>query len=112
MVSTHKLDSTTLAQLHELLGERFAELVERFLSDGSKRIAALKGAVEAGDFVSIYAEAHGFKGSSRNIGANDLAQVCELLEEKGRQRDAYGINELFVAVEQEFASVCEQLRAY
>lgn len=110
MASQNKVDAAMLAQLQDLLGERFAELKERFVSDGKRRLELLRGATVSCEFDVIYAEAHGLKGSSRNIGANDLGQVCEQLEEKGRQRDSYGITELFVAVEQEFAAVCEVLR--
>lgn len=113
MNSAHeKIDAAMLAQLQELLGERFAELIDRFIGDGNRRMDLLRLAVPARDFEVIHAEAHGLKGSSRNIGANDLGQVCGDLEQKGRNSDDTGVDPLFAAVEQEFAAVCAVLRSY
>lgn len=107
-----KIDGVMLAQLQELLGERFAELVERFVSDGTRRIELLRAAVPTRDFDVIHAEAHGLKGSSRNVGANDLGEVCCMLEQRGRDSNANDVDTLFASVEREFAAVCEELRSY
>lgn len=107
-----KIDGVMLAQLQELLGERFAELVERFVSDGNRRLELLRVAVPAQNFDVIHAEAHGLKGSSRNVGANDLGEVCGVLEQRGRDANPSDIDTLFVSVEQEFAAVCDELRSY
>lgn len=110
--SREKIDSAMLTQLQELLGDRFSELVERFIADGNRRIHLLRDAVVNKDFDVIHAEAHGLKGSSRNIGANDLGGVCADLEQKGRSANDEGLETLFAAVEQEFAAVCDILESY
>lgn len=107
-----KIDSAMMIQLQELLGERFAELIERFINDGTRRMDLLRVAVPSRDFDVIHAEAHGLKGSSRNIGANPLGDACSSLEAKGRQSNEDGIEPLFAAVEQEFAAVCAILNSY
>lgn len=107
-----KIDSAMLGQLQDLLGDRFSELVERFIADGSRRVELLRAAIPNRDFDVIHAEAHGLKGSSRNIGANDLGGVCAELEQQGRTANGDGLETLFAAVEQEFAAVCEALQAY
>lgn len=105
-----RIDAAMLAQLKELLGERYSELVERFVQDGERRIGLLRVAVTAQNFDVIHAEAHGLKGSSRNIGANPLGVVCGDLEQMGREKNAAGLETLFAAVEQEFAAVCAELQ--
>lgn len=107
-----KIDSAMLAQLQDLLGDRFSELVERFIADGNRRVQLLREAVMNKDFDLIHAEAHGLKGSSRNIGANDLGNVCADLEQQGRSANGDGLETLFAAVEQEFAAVCDILESY
>lgn len=106
------VDTAMLGQLQELLGARFCELVDRYSSDGSRRIELLRQAIAAGDLDTVHAEAHGLKGSSRNVGANALGDLCAELEEKGRNCDDEGLGALFAAVEQEFAAVCTRLRSY
>lgn len=107
-----KIDAAMMRDLKDLLGERFGELVERFVQDGNRRMALLRDAVPARDFDTVHAEAHGLKGSSRNIGANALGDVCGKLEQSGRDKKPDGLATLFAAVEQEFAAVCGELRTY
>jgi HPt (histidine-containing phosphotransfer) domain-containing protein len=107
-----KVDAAMMDQLKDLLEDRFGELIERFISDGAKRILLIKQALPSLNFVVIYAEAHGLKGSSRNIGANPLGDACDLLEEKGRKKNGEDIEALFAEVEQEFAAVCDVLSTY
>lgn len=106
------IDTAMMAQLQELLGGRFAELIERFVSDGTRRVELIRAAVPARDFDVMHAEAHGLKGSSRNIGANRLAEACGRLEAKGHDREADEVDQLLLLIEQEFAYVCEALSAY
>lgn len=110
--SQDKVDQAMLAQLQELLADRFSELVERFITDGGKRVDLLREAIPLKDFDVIHAEAHGLKGSSRNIGANILGEVCGQLEQQGRHQSDENLETLFAAVEQEFAAVCDVLSSY
>jgi histidine phosphotransfer protein HptB len=113
MTSMHdKVDVKMLAQLHELLGERFVDLIRCFCDDGERRLNLLRAAITTLDFTVIHAEAHGLKGSSHNVGANQLGALCEDLEQKGRERDGSDVATLFAAVEQEFAAACNALRQY
>ena len=107
-----KIDAMVMRDLKDLLGDRFGELVERFVQDGDRRMALLRAAVPAREFDAIHAEAHGLKGSSRNIGANTLGDVCGELEQKGREKIPDNLATLFAALEQEFAAVCSELRTY
>ena len=104
-----RLNRAQIAQLKELLGIHYIELVTRFLTDGTARLQTIKGAILVNDFDAIYAEAHGLKGSARNVGADRLAQLCEDLEGRGKQRVDHSMQQLFAAIEQEFAAVREEL---
>lgn len=112
MKSPSKLDQAMLTQLKELLGERFEELVQRFIGDGSKRMERLRVAVAQKNFDVIRTEAHGLKGSSFNMGANLLGGVCADLEDAGQDRTEAGLATKFAALEKEFAAACTALQAY
>ena len=112
MATSARIDAAMMSQLQELLGDRFGELVERFIQDGERRLSLLRSAVVQPDFDVVHAEAHGLKGSSRNIGANDLGGLCGDLEQLGKERSAVNMSTVFAAVEQEFAAVCAELRTY
>lgn len=106
------IDVAMLSQLQELLGPRFAELIDRFEEDGGRRLELLRVAVANTDFETVHAEAHGLKGSSRNMGANALANICNAMEEQGRRQSAAQMQQTLAAIEQEFADACQQIKRY
>jgi len=68
--------------------EAFAhELAASFLETAPCCLAGIDTSLRSCDSRTLAAEAHGLKGISRTIGANDLAAVCDKLEEAGRKGD-------------------------
>ena len=111
MSDVQHIDAAMIEQLRELLGERFGELVERFVSDGNRRLQLLQSAVADLNFEVIHAEAHGLKGSSRNLGAGPLGDYCQQLENDGKNKNSPSLEQTLAAVEQEFAAVVAQLKS-
>lgn len=112
MPAEPSLDTQLLAELKDLLAENFNELIDRYTTDSTQRFALITAAVSSQDFKTLYYEAHGVKGSSRNMGATKLAEICGKLEALGQGQQIDGVAELFAAAQIEFALVCEQLQAY
>jgi PAS domain S-box-containing protein len=80
-------DQTALAGLNAICGsdDAFArELAESFLESAPRCLAGIEDALHSGDAGKLAAEAHGLKGISRTIGAEDLANACEPLEDAAR----------------------------
>ena len=68
--------------------EAFAhELAASFLETAPVCLAGIDTSLRSDDWETLAAEAHGLKGISRTIGANDLAVVCGQLEDAGRRGD-------------------------
>ncbi len=105
------LDQDMLQGLKTLLGDKFTQLVDAYISDGEARLQRLQSALETTDLGVIKDEAHGIKGSSRNIGANPLAEICEDIEAQARKGDATDMEQKISAVQQGFAAVCRELQA-
>lgn len=103
------IDLVMLEGLRELLNGKFVELVTTYNTDCGKRLERIQSAIPSADFAVIRHEAHGLKGSSRNIGANSLAACCEQLEAKAQAGDTAGMEQIFSAMEQQFAAVSAQL---
>ena len=106
------IDETMLDGLKSLLGTKFNQLLSTYIADSQKRMDRLEKAVAELDFATINQEAHGLKGSSRNIGALEFAQMCEVMEQKGRMREQSDLEHLFASVQQQFAVVCQRLGNY
>ena len=103
------LDSTVVAELKELLAEGFCVLVERFVEDGQHRIDLIEQAITANDTDVVYNQAHGLKGSARNVGATILAEYFGDLETMGHQGNLSEAGPIVAAGKTEFAAVCQAL---
>jgi FOG: HPt domain len=102
---SYDLDLTLIEGLRELLEDKFAELIETFKTDSARRIALIASAVPAQDLDVVSQEAHGLKGSCRNLGANSLAAICDQMEQDANAGDASQMEQLLTAIEQQFAAI-------
>lgn len=87
--------------------ELLLDLVQMFLEDGPNKVRAVTEGIAAGDFESAERAAHSLKGSSGNLGARQLQNVCEQLQIATRyqkkdesQKLAAGLGTTFDAAEQ------------
>ena len=90
-MTTPPLDADVLAKLEELMGEDFPLLVETYLQDSEQRLAQLMSATDPREMREA---AHSFKGSSSNMGALSLAQLCGDLERQPLEAPAATITRL------------------
>lgn len=77
------LDKAALADLRILLEDEFSDLIETFLDDAHLRHAELVALQQHAnlDALAVRRIAHSFKGSSLNVGATRLAELCRRLED-------------------------------
>jgi histidine phosphotransfer protein HptB len=101
-VTTPPLDADVLAKLEELMGEDFHLLVETYLKDSEHRLAQL---MTAADLQVVREAAHSFKGSSSNMGAVGLAQLCAELENQPVEASAATIAGLRAQIAALYADV-------
>ncbi len=82
-----------------------------YLTDSPKTIESLREAVETGDGVEIRKLAHGFKSSSANVGASNLAEYCKEMEKTGKSNLLDQSPALLLSIENEFARARAALQA-
>lgn len=95
----------TLVELKEILEDDFGMLVTSYLEDAQSRIRKLQLAIEDADAAVIKAEAHSLKGSSLNLGAQSLPELCSQLEDCGNTESLEDTPALFIKIENEFLKV-------
>lgn len=66
------------------LGPQFIRILGYFKEDGVKSINRIEQAMHAEDAVALVVPAHTLKGESRQLGAEPLAQIAELIESTAR----------------------------
>nr|WP_205347586.1 Hpt domain-containing protein [Pseudomonas allii] len=80
----------------------YPKLLDTFLDDSQKRVEALRKARD--DAKALGRIAHSFKGSSGNLGAVRLAQLCQRLEVESVESNA-DLGSLVDQIDHEFALV-------
>src|SRR5690349_11657068 len=88
--------------------EGYPDLLDIFLADSEGRLNVLRTADSA---ALLVATAHSFKGSSSNMGAVRLAELCRQLEKHAASLPWAAVKELVGKIDREFASIRPQYEA-
>lgn len=108
-VEGEHLDLDALNELKQVMGDDFSLLVDTFTNDSVARIESISEAIASGEPDAIRRSAHSFKGSSGNMGAPRLTELCRLLEELGHNGQVEGSHELMEQIVEEYEQVKQAL---
>jgi HPt (histidine-containing phosphotransfer) domain-containing protein len=96
------LDDDVLSTLQSIMEDQYPVLLDTFLQDSEKLLVRLHAARSV---QALGEAAHTLKGSSSNMGAQALADLCRQLEERAQQLPLRGLDDLVNRIEQEFMTV-------
>ena len=88
-----------------------AQIAGLFIEESRTVLPALRSAVQERDQSSIEHQAHSLKGSLSNFGAKHAYELARALEQKGRDRDMTGIDEIFIALDRATALLIRELES-
>jgi HPt (histidine-containing phosphotransfer) domain-containing protein len=107
------LDPAVIESLRQLTppGEPdvLTEILTVFLAEVPRRVDRLKAAWWDGQADEVQRAAHSLKGSSGNIGAKALFEVCRQIDERAKAGDL-GIEQLIGALDREYNEVEAEIR--
>ena len=106
------LDYDTLNTLKQVMEDDFALLIDTFVQDSTERIRTLRDVIQGTEADLIRRAAHSFKGSSSNIGAQQLSALCSALEKKALANNFDGLSSDVDEIEREFAQVVISLKSF
>lgn len=101
------VDYGVLSTLQEVMEGEYGTLLDVYLRDAEQRVAQLRLTLEAEapDLQELSMTAHSFKGSSSNMGALHLSELCRQLEERARYGEVAGVDGLIASIASEFVTV-------
>jgi len=99
-----------LEQLKEIMEDEFDMLISLFVEDSAKLVNDIKNTYQAKDFEALRIAAHTLKGSSANMCAVGLADVCKDIEDKAKDSIEGGLDELVNDVASVHSEVVEVLQ--
>jgi len=88
-----------------------ASLLELFQAEIPPLLQTIGTAAGASDARALSRAAHGVKGCAANLGATRLAELSARLEKSGRAGQCESATALLAELEQEYARVCDAMRA-
>ncbi|MBU3071178.1 Hpt domain-containing protein [Aestuariicella sp. G3-2] len=104
------IDKDIIVMLKEVMEEDFQELLDTFLNDSRERIPLLQEQLASGDSEGLRQSAHSLKGSSSNLGAIKLSELCFQIEQKAKQQQLEDLAGILQQVESEFERVALALQ--
>jgi HPt (histidine-containing phosphotransfer) domain-containing protein len=103
------------ATLNDLVGDNPAmhkRLLETFLVNADKQVAAIEVAATAGDVSEAAGIAHTLKSAARSVGALALGELCQSIETSGKAGDAPACTRLAQGLAAAFAAAALAIRQH
>ena len=101
--ASEAVDVSSLLMLRQMqrpgAQDAVGRIVDRFLEETPERVATLRTAIENSDAHLLEQAAHAMKGIAGTVGANEMRDVADLLENLGRTGTTDGAHGLVVALE-------------
>ena len=92
--------------------EAVLRIIEIFLPDAETQIERIDQAIKQSDFKALEEAAHRLKSGAANVGASDMAQICEALEAHGELKSFTDAPALMKALRDSWAQVKIELDRY
>jgi len=90
--------------------ELLLDLIDMFLDDGPSKVLAVQEGISTGDFDKAERAAHSLKGSSGNLGATLLQDICEKLQVATRHQRLDESKQLAPRLSETYAAAEEALK--
>lgn len=99
------MDLEQLRYIQSLMGNDFNLLKDTYIHDNSSRIEDMSAYIRSRDFKSLRHHAHSIKSSSANIGAVEVADLAEKIENAALDEKIHEMDDLYQSIMKEFENV-------
>ena len=101
-LTSEEFDSELYAEAKDLMGERFAGLIEKYFSTTNQRVSSIEAALQKTDTATAGALAHNIKSTSASFGFLFISATAKSIESICRNNNLPDIGAL--------QALCSQLR--
>jgi len=112
MVDTPILEISRLEEIFEDDSAGIADLLEAAMGTGATNQATLRDALARHELDAVMKAAHAIKGSTANIGGNEVAAVAARIEDAARAHTWDGIEPAAIELDEAYERLREAVRAY
>ena len=101
------MDVKKLAENLGLDLEDFYELFELYMEVTSSEFQELKAALRDGDAERVHEKAHSIKGSSGNLGLDELYELAKQIDDRARVNSLNGLEDLLRSFDERYEKLVE-----
>lgn len=102
------LNEELLDELRELMGDDLSLLIDTYRKDTQYRLSAIQEALELSDLNAVIDAAHSLKGSSANVGAIHMEDLCHQIVKAVRDDNQDAVVKLYPELCSEYDRVSGQ----
>jgi len=104
------LDPAAVERLRRLGGDEFlVEMIDLFLDNGPKRMAAVRDGLAAGEARAVQRAAHSLKSTAGNLGGRAVQQTAQEIETLAAEGDVAPLGELVAELATRFDALLQRL---
>lgn len=92
-------------ELYDLMGEDMSAVYQAFADSLQQNISELETAIGDGNADEVARITHTLKGSSANVGASTLSELCQILMDQARNNDLSQAAEYQTKIKDEIGSL-------
>ena len=106
------LCQSTISSLQEATGDVFQEILGIYLKDAQQNLESMIASSQSHDTDQLLRLVHTLKGSSRNVGASELADLCESFEKDLRNAEYSNLDQRITIIRSTFEDTLPLLQGY
>ena len=104
------MDIKKLAENLDLDLEDFNEIFEIYMETTSSELQELKAALQDGDAERAHEKSHSIKGSSGNLGLDELYELAKQIDDRARVNSLNGLEDLVRNFDERYEKLVEDFK--
>jgi len=80
------IEATLTNLANDLGADTVVEIVDLYMTDAPQNVSGMRASLAAGDVDGLRRAAHTLKSTAATIGANELSELCRIVEALARER--------------------------
>ncbi|VAW54647.1 hypothetical protein MNBD_GAMMA06-521 [hydrothermal vent metagenome] len=109
-MSQPAMNTAAFAEMKELMGESFTDIISMCLQTLPEQLAEIETAIQNQDADILFKTSHKMKSSCGSIGAFGLAEKIEVIELIGRDGSTQGANDALAEIQNSLTDVLSTLK--
>jgi len=106
------IDPTVFNEIKDLMDDAIGSFIGTYLDNSPRLLSGIEQGLNDGDLEAVFGQAHQLRGGSGSIGAMQVFQIANELEERARAGEPEELEGLFKQLQEAYQRAEQELKAY